>query len=143
MPRTTKYDPSFCDRAREFASAGMVDTEIAQALSIGRSTLDKYKLEYPEFKAAITEGKQRPNQLVASAVFRNAFGFEYEEQEYARNEKGRLVLVKKTVKFNPGNPTDRKFFLINRDPTHWRDKQDHEHNVAVTISHEQALKELE
>lgn len=153
---SSKYDPKYCDLALQLLPEGLTDEEFSECIGVSRATLFNWAKRYPEFKEAMRQGKRPANKLVEAAVLRNAIGYDYEEKEYGLCEvmvkdrktgelkpSKRMRLIRKIVKHHPGNPTDRKFYLINRDPERWKDKQDHDHSVSVTLTHEQALSELE
>ena len=53
----TKYDENFPERAMDFASEGMTDSQIAYQLGVSRSTFYNYKRDYPEFVEAIERGR--------------------------------------------------------------------------------------
>ena len=139
----SKYDPSFCARAFQLMSEGLREVDLAKVLGVSPASIANYKLAHPEFAKAIKDGKKPTDTQVEGSVAKAARGYDYEEREYERNAKGRMVLKKITVKHKPADATLAKFWLINRKPTEWRDKQDHDHAVKVSISHEDALKELE
>jgi hypothetical protein len=122
----SKYDAeTFPQLAEGFARMGMIDTEIAAALSISHDTLYRYQHKYPEFSEAMKRGKFPANIQVEAAALKRAIGFEYDEvmEETERNPKtGRMVVTKrrKTRKFIPPDTAAFIYWLNNRDPDRWK-----------------------
>ena len=94
--RPTKYDPAFCDLARETMEQGFSKTATAGKLGVCKATLDNWCKEHPEFLGAIKQG------------------------ETLRTLKLETDLLKA-----PDGPTvtSRIFALKNAAPDEWRDKQ--------------------
>jgi hypothetical protein len=70
--RPTKFKPEYCDLAFSFALLGATDAELAQALEITESTLNLWKLEYPEFSEALNDGKIKADARVAKSFYQKA-----------------------------------------------------------------------
>jgi len=151
-----KYDPSFCDKALQLYPEGLTDAEFSAALGIAESSLYNYQNKHPEFREAIRQGKRGPNKVIEAAVFKAAAGYDYTEEKYERvvtvtkdattgkeRQSVRYVLTERTVKHQPPNATLAKFYLVNRAPEAWKDRQEVAHSGGLKITHEQALSELE
>lgn len=111
------------------------DNEIlAKKLGCGKTTLSKMIKNYPEFKQLIREGKEEADFKVEAALYKRAIGYEVEEvsTEVVVNKdgSGTTTFVKKTKKHIAGDTTAQIFWLKNRKPDEWRDRQ--EMNVSVT-----------
>jgi transposase-like protein len=100
------------------------DTEkiICEKLGIGSATLTKWKREYPEFMEALRKGREVIDREVENALLRNALGYEYTEETVTN--KGDVVSIQK---YQHPNTTAQIFWLKNRKPQEWRDKQQVEH----------------
>lgn len=112
--------------ARAHALRGVTDEEMADELGIVRSTYYKWKKDHPEFSDAIKAGKDRPDDLVEAALFKRAVGFRHPDEKIFLNKFGEIVRAE-TVKHYPPDPTSMIFYLKNRRPEKWRDKQEIEH----------------
>ena len=79
---------------------------------------------------ALTQGKEVVDRLVVNALFKNAIGFEYEEETVTNS--GAVVTTKK---YSKPNVTAQIFWLKNRKTDTWRDKteQQVEHSGGVNI----------
>ena len=125
-----KYDDTFPLLAEGYAREGMIDKEIAAKLGISESTYYEYQNKYSEFSEAIKKGKKPVDIEVENALLKRALGYEYEEQtvEYKAAKEGEAVKpthVKKTKKQVVPDVTAQIFWLKNRRPDLWKDRQDH------------------
>jgi len=57
--RPTKYKPEFCEAVVEHMEEGASLTSFAASIDAGRSTLNAWMEEYPEFQEAVTRGKAK------------------------------------------------------------------------------------
>lgn len=130
----TKYDPdTFPLRVEGMARDGLVEADMAKALGIAQSSLSNYKLRYPEFQAALDRGKAPVDVQVENALFKRACGYETEEKVITKMPDGstRVEIRKKQV---PPDTVACIFWLKNRKPKQWRDKQEVEHSGQVEQS---------
>lgn len=77
---------------------------------------------------ALKKGKEVVDMEVENALLKSALGFEYQEE--AITTKGDVVTVKK---FERPNITAQIFWLKNRKPSVWRDKQEIEQNCTLGV----------
>lgn len=108
--------------------SGKTDQEIADILGRQRQTFLK-QVDYNKLKTKVSQAKAEANEKVVDSVINAACGYEYKEtrDEYAATQDGktgRLVSKTVTTKHQPANMTAAIFFLKNRDPENWKDKQE-------------------
>jgi len=133
----TKYNPDQHPfMAWALAIRGKTNKEIAAGLSISTGTLFAWAKVHPEFLSALKAGKGSADAKVENSLYQRAFGYEYEETK----EKGDGT-IEKTLKHVPGDVTACIFWLKNRKPKDWRDKQIMEHGGldGEPIKHEYVL----
>lgn len=113
-----------------WARDGLTDEQIAKNLGIAYSTFKEYKKKYSAFSATLKKGKEVVDIQVENALLKRALGYEYEEvkEEY---ENGELAKTTKTKKQIAPDVTAQIFWLKNRRPDKWRDKQDVEHTGTI------------
>jgi hypothetical protein len=132
----TKYNPEIHPAlAGLAASEGKTNKEIAAALEISVGTLWNWEKEYPEFLSAIKDGKRLADDEVVKSLFRRACGYEIDEEKplvVGTGEWATLEIATVT-KHIPPDPTSCIFWLKNRRPAEWRDKQDIEHSGNISI----------
>ena len=109
------YTPDMCDQAREIAALGKTNTEIAAYFGVERTSIWRWERDHPEFKAALDEGRAIADGNVIDSLYKRARGFEHSDKYY------------------PPDTTACIFWLKNRLPDKWRDKQITEHEGNITI----------
>ena len=125
-----------------WARNGLVDEQIAQNMGINVSTLYDYKKKYPEISESLKRGKEVTDIIVENALYKNAIGFEYKEESVVTCKEVTYKdgkRVKEITKPQIVSLTKRKipettaiiFWLKNRKPKVWRDKQEIEHSGNV------------
>ncbi len=57
MARPTKYQEAYAEQARKLCLLGYTDAELADFFEVSESTINKWKLDYPEFSESIKKGK--------------------------------------------------------------------------------------
>ena len=70
----TKYDENFPERAMDFASEGMTDSQIAYQLGISRSSFYNYKQQHSRFAEAIDVGRDVIDSRVENRLLELALG---------------------------------------------------------------------
>lgn len=137
-------------KLESWARDGLIDEQIAENIGINPATLYDWKKKYPEISEALKRGKEVVDIEVENALLKRALGYEYTEtktEEYIV-EGVPVKRVTKTVKEVIPDTTAQIFWLKNRKPGQWRDKQDIEHSGAVNVRKvydemsEEELKEL-
>jgi DNA-binding XRE family transcriptional regulator len=115
--RPTKYDPSCIPLVKKLCEKfGATDNDIAEFLGVDRDTIYEWKKKFPEFADALKDSKaQFDNEIEASM---------------AMAAKGHMG---PDDKYYPPNPTMAIFWLKNRRPEKWRDKQDLEHSGQIQV----------
>ena len=91
-----EFDEATLKRVESLAAQGLNKTQIARSLGIHRATLSRKKAENSEIDDAIKRGEAKGIATVTNALFQAA---------------------------RDGNITAQIFFLKNRDPDHWKDRQ--------------------
>lgn len=107
---------------------GLTDEQIAKNMGISRSTLNEWKKKFPDISDTLKKGKEVVDVEVENALLKRALGYSTTEvtRERALNpETGKveLVVTKAVTKEVPPDTTAQIFWLKNRRPDLWRDKQ--------------------
>jgi DNA-binding XRE family transcriptional regulator len=122
-----------------WARDGLTDEQIAHNVGVSRSTLNDWKKKYPDISDALKKGKEVVDLQVENALLKRALGYAYEEvtEESQWNEKAKqyeLVITKRVKKRQAPDTTAQIFWLKNRRPDKWRDKQDVEHTGDMDLN---------
>ncbi|MBG6289519.1 terminase [Pseudomonas nitroreducens] len=137
MARPSKYRPEFVEQACKLCKLGLTDKEIAKFFEVTESTLNKWKLDYPEFSESLKGGKTLADAEVASKLFHRATGYEHPDTDI-RVVNG-VIVETPLIKHYPPDTTAAIFWLKNRRPDLWRDKVEPE-DKGVDLA--KALSEL-
>ena len=102
-----------------WARDGLTDKQIAQNIGINEATLCRWKKEHLQIMQVLKKGKEVVDRQVENALHKNATGFYYDEEVVTN--AGDVVTVKK---YSKPNVTAGIFWIKNRNPEKWRDKQE-------------------
>lgn len=102
-----------------WARDGLTDEQIAHNMGISRSTLNQWKEKYPDISDTLKKGKEVVDRQVENALLKRALGYHYDE---VTMENG--IETKRVTKEVIPDTTAQIFWLKNRRPDKWRDKQD-------------------
>ena len=141
--RKSKYQTHVEPRLIEvegWARDGLIDEQIAKNLGVAYSTFRTYVSKFPALSAALKRGKEVVDREVENALLKRALGYRYEEvtkeREFRKDpETGKkievMVETKRISKEVQPDTTAQIFWLKNRKPAEWRDKQEVEHSGGL------------
>lgn len=117
-----------------WARDGLVDEQIAKNMGISRSTLNEWLKKYPDISDTLKKSKEIADIQIENALFERAKGgvhqvrkaFRVKKTFYDENgrkcEKEEIQTAIDEV-YTPGDTTAQIFWLKNRMPEKWREKQ--------------------
>ena len=129
--RPTKYKSEYTSFAQKCCELGSTDVDLADALNVGVTTINQWKLSHPEFCEALKSGKAVADDRVERALYHKAVGYTFDTVKIFQYE-GQPVIVPYREHVPP-DTTACIFWLKNRRRDQWRDKQDMEHSGTVTL----------
>lgn len=112
-----------------WARDGLTDEQIAHNMGIVTSTLYEWKKRYSDITDSLKRGKEVIDRQVENALLKRALGYQYKEVTEEYGEVTKVV----TKEVSP-DTTAQIFWLKNRKPKEWRDKQDVEHSGSMSVS---------
>ena len=133
-----------------WARDGLTDAQIAHNIGITTTTFYDWKKKFPAFSDALKSGKEVVDVMVENALLKRALGFTYDEITKSTKrvpiigKNGEVTEIEevtnKTVKkMVVPDTTAQIFWLKNRRPDKWRDKQD---QLIMTIEDLTPLAEM-
>ena len=138
MARSTAYKEEYNDLAFKYCLMGATDVRLAEFFDVTEKTINNWKIEFPTFLQSIKRGKHEADAEVVNSLYGRAKGYEVTEVRDEVSDQGvKKVTTKKHI---AGDTTAMIFWLKNRQPKQWRDKQE---QVVVEMTHEQWLDSLE
>lgn len=96
MGRNPEYKPEYDDIARKLCLLGHTDAELAAYFEVSETTINNWKIQYPSFLESLKDGKERADIKVTEGLYKRACD---------------------------NDTTAAIFWLKNRQPKKWRDKQ--------------------
>lgn len=123
----TLYKSEYSEQVEKLCLLGAVDTDLADFFNVCVATINNWKKDYPEFLESIKRGKYVADANVASKLYNRALGYEHAEDKIF-NDQG-VPLIVPTTKHYPPDTTAAIFWLKNRQPDKWREKQEIDHTT--------------
>ncbi len=123
-----------------WARDGLTNEQIAHNIGINPDTLYEWIKKYPEISDSLKQSKEVADRAVENALYKSALGAiceEITEERIWNKEKSKfeMVVTKKITKKMPPNSTSIIYWLKNRKPDIWRDRQE--------ITNTEALEKLD
>lgn len=111
------------EEIKKAVSTGATISEVAAALNVSESTLNKYKAEKTELADAFARGREQVVIEIKAALLKKALGFEFEEEKKVgrRDKDGEnIILIEKYKRYSAPSETAAAMLLRNYDKE-WRD----------------------
>lgn len=122
--RPSKFKPEFVDQARKLARLGATDDQIADFFEVGAATLYRWRHEHDEFREALKLGKDELDARVEHSLYHQAMGYEQDAVKiFMPAGVDEPVYAPYKERIAPST-TAAIFWLKNRQPARWRDRQE-------------------
>ncbi len=132
---------------------GYSDKKLADFFNVSEQTINAWKKAHKEFFECLRAGKDKADAEVVSALYRRACGYTVETSKPVNvsdgSGEGSHVEQHTQEQHFPPEPGAAKMWLVNRQPEHWRDKQDMELTgkdggpIMTAEARRERIKELE
>ncbi|MDB5975166.1 MAG: terminase [Nevskia sp.] len=125
--RPSSYRAEYVEQAYKLCLLlGATDEKLAEFFGVSKPTVLAWKEEFPEFLAAIREGKDISDANVARSLYQRAIGYSHAEDDIRTVSgpagTGSEIVITPTVKHYPPDTQAASLWLRNRQPAVWRDK---------------------
>lgn len=121
--RPAQYIEEYCEQVEKLCKLGATDAEIADFFNVTETTINNWKLKYPEFVESIKKGKLLADANVAQRLYERAMGYVGKTTKFATFE-GQITDSQEVEEHYPPDTTAAIFWLKNRQPKKWRDKHE-------------------
>lgn len=133
-----------------WARDGLTNKQIAQNIGVSERAFTRWVKDFESISSALKRGKAPVDIQVENALLKRALGYEYEEKtteieeipyigkdgkEHIKTKKH----IKKTVKQVAPDVTAQIYWLKNRRPDKWRDRQE---QIITTVEDLTPLAEM-
>lgn len=132
MARPTKYEEAYAEQARKLCLLGHTDAELAEFFEVSESTINNWKHEHPEFLESIKKGKAVADGDVVDRLYQRAMGYVAPDLDIRVIENS--IVETPFLKHYPPDTTAAIFWLKNRQPKVWRDKQEVEQTGEMGLT---------
>ena len=138
--RPTAYRAEYAEQAGRLALLGQTDAEMAAFFEVSEATFHRWKHAHRDFCESIKRGKVGADVRVAESLYRRALGYSHPDV-HVSNYQGEVTLTN-IVKHYPPDTTAGIFWLKNRQPDKWRDRIEHQADIAVSMASPAELQNL-
>ena len=118
--------PEGLTRIKGWAMDGLSNDQIARNMGISKQTFYMWQKQFAEFSDSLKKSKDVADREVENSLYKSAMGFEYIEVKeiIEKGDNGKeKKRIEKTKKLMKPDTTAGIFWLKNRKPKQWRDKQ--------------------
>ncbi len=112
----TKYNAKLATRIVALYRKGKTDLQVSKIIGVSVSTINNWRVAYPEFLETIREAKQEVNDMVRGTLLQKALGFERKEEKVQYSYGWQKI---KWNKYHPPDTTAIIHWLRNREPGEW------------------------
>ena len=138
--RPSRYKAEYDDQAYKFCLLGATDARLGEFFGVSEQTINAWKAAHPTFLESIKRGKEVADAEIAHALYHRAKGYSHEAVKIFNNQ-GEIITESYTEHYPPDTGAAMAW-LKNRQPNHWRDKQDVEHSGTVKTEVQHDLRKL-
>lgn len=119
--RPSKFTDQFVSQARKLCELGATDEDLADFFEVSIRTIANWKSEHAEFLQALKAGKEHADARVERSLYQRAVGYTYDAVHFSSYQGD--VTETEYREHVPPDVTAQIFWLKNRRPDLWRDKQ--------------------
>lgn len=124
--RPSGYKAEFAEQAKKLCRLGATNADLADFFGVTFQTINNWRVAHQEFFDALKIGKDETDQQVERSLFQRAMGYTCNEDDIRVIDN--QIVITPTIKHYPPDTTAMIFWLKNRKPVEWRDKQEIEHS---------------
>ena len=130
--RPTAYLPVYAEQAQRLAMLGLTDVEMAEFFCVSERTLNTWKKAHPDFLQSLKAGKIEADTHVATGLYQSAIGGHVVTETRVQEAPDGSITRTTETKQVPPNVTAQVFWMKNRQPAKWRDKQEIQQDISLT-----------
>ena len=143
MNTKSKFNSIDLNQIKTLVLRGFTDEEISKFYNINRTTFHNWKLKHKSFYDSLKDWKLEADAKVERSLYERAVGAEYDEivrekvqwgdkiseEDIKEIKSENLYKIKVTTKKIIPDVTAQIFWLKNRQPEVWKDRQEHNHGL--------------
>ncbi|MFW6341425.1 MAG: hypothetical protein ACOC00_00205, partial [Halothiobacillaceae bacterium] len=126
------YRTSHDEKAQRLCMLGGTNEDLALLFGVGITTIERWMQKHESFRGAVKAGRSGADEEVARHLFLRATGYEHDDEKIFCSD-GEVIRAATRKRYAP-DTTAQIFWLKNRRPDLWRDRQEIEHSGTVDIA---------
>lgn len=119
--RPSSYKPEFAEQATKLCLLGATDEDLADFFKVSIRTIANWKTDREEFLQALKAGKDQADDRVERSLYQRAVGYTFDAVHFS-SFQGKVTATEFRQHVAP-DVVAQIFWLKNRRPDAWRDKQ--------------------
>lgn len=127
--KPSSFQEEFCDQAEKLCRLGATDLDVADFFGVDVRTIYRWRLAHDSFRQSLNRGKDVADNAVEQSLLRRALGYSHDAVDI-KAYRGQVIKTP-YIEHHPPDTTACIFWLKNRRPNEWRDKQEFEHSGAI------------
>ncbi len=131
MTRPTKFKTEYIEQASNLCLHGFTDYQIGEFFNVNESTINRWKIKYPEFCKSLKRSKQDFDRKVERALAERAIGYSHEETHIS-NYQGKITKTP-FIKHYPPDVVACIYWLNNRQPEQWASRKAIDSNITTNV----------
>ena len=132
--RPSKYTEEYAVQATKLCELGATDKDLADFFSVSLPTIWRWQSAHPEFCSALKVGKSAADDRVERSLYHKANGYSFKATKIFMPANASAPVYAPYIEHIPPDTTACIFWLKNRRPEQWREKQETEHSGSIGIS---------
>jgi hypothetical protein len=133
-----KWQTDISYRVYHLCLLGLTNQDLAIALGMSLSSMEKLMRTDEDVKAAALKARQIADSMVAKAIYKRATGFYYEDTHVSviKDRDGEPTVITTPVrKYQHPDTGAAIFWLTNRQPEFWQNQLKVRHDGTVNVKH--------
>lgn len=146
--RPSKFSDKIVGHIKLLAEYGLTDKQMSEIIGVSEVTFNAWKKKDGKFLKSLKEWKKPADRKVEKSLLQRALGYQYTEVTYEpepeieyedgqrvsmKKLSGELKVSKKVIKEVIPDVLAQIYWLKNRNPKEWRDKQEIEHFLPENL----------
>lgn len=119
--RPSKFDSLDLAKVEKLSKAGLTNEQLATACDIDISNWYEWLNKHDAFRESVKDWKGESDKNVERSLYERATGYSCPETKVFSSNG--VITTQEVTKYYPPDPTSIIFWLKNRQPENWRDKQ--------------------
>ena len=120
--RPTRYKSEYAEQAYKYCLLGADDKRMAELFGVDERTINRWKIDHPDFCQSMKEGKDIADAEVAKSLYKRATGYKIDTVKVFQFQ-GEPVIVPVVEEIAPDTGAAMAW-LKNRQRSKWNDKQE-------------------